>query len=368
MGYNYLNSFRNALGMILLQRNIALEKAASSHAAYLEYHQTHGHMESQDSIGFSGENAGRRAVHFGHATYDVKENIAYSKDLNRSIVILFATIYHRLGFMDWSIDEVGIGFVKGGVAVFDMGSSALRKICEKTFAKSGRVFTNVCKRPLITAQYQKAIQTNQKQNPPIISWPVKDIPVVPFAYPESPNLLHYKIVGYPITVRFNPYYFSKPPKIVAFSLQDMNGTLVQILQQIDSSKDPTHIFSDFDFAFVPKVLEWDKRYRAVLIYRYRGKEYLLRWYFSTKKLPKNFLQANQKLLFVHPNVWYNLYWRAQSPQDKIITYRYYCSKSVEVEGYIKDINTIALCVRGEIGQRVKIVLSNGESIFLYLRE
>ncbi|WP_084274530.1 hypothetical protein [Nitratiruptor tergarcus] len=110
-------------------------------------------------------------------------------------------------------------------------------------------------------------------------------------------------------------------------------------------------------------MECDKRYRAVFVYRYRGEEYLLRWYFSTKKLPKNFLQANQKLLFVRPNVWYNLYWRAQNPQDKITTYHYYCSKSVEVEGYIKDINTIVLCVRREIGQRVKIVLSNGESIF-----
>ncbi len=231
--------------MILLQRNIALEKAASSHAAYLAYHQTHGHIESQDSIGFSGENAGRRAVHFGYATYDVKENIAYSKDLNRSIAILFATIYHRLGFMDWSIDEVGIGYAKSGATVFVMGNNALQKACQKTFAKSGRVFTNVCKRPLTTAQYQKAIQTNQKKNPPIIFWPVKDIPVVPFAYPESPNSLKYKIVGYPIAVRFNPYYFSEPPKIVAFSLQDMNGTPVQILQQIDSSEDPIHIFFRF---------------------------------------------------------------------------------------------------------------------------
>ncbi|BCD68556.1 hypothetical protein NitYY0918_C1473 [Nitratiruptor sp. YY09-18] len=365
-GYNYLNHYRQALGMIPLHKNLTLEKAATAHAHYLAFHHTTGHTESRSKSGFSGLHAGDRAVRFGYSTYDVIENIAYGKDVSTSIDMLFATLYHRLGFMDWSIDEVGIGYDSKGITVVDMGRSLVRQACESAYARIGKVYTNICKKPLAVSRYQRAIAMNQKLNPPIIYWPTKQISVVPYAYPESPNPYRYLLEGYPITIRFNPFYFSQRPKIIVFQLKDHNGKKIRLLQQIDRTNDRMHIFSSYDFAYIPEALEWGKMYRASLIYSYRGQIRSLTWSFSTKKPTKNFIVLKKKVIKIKPNRWYELYWQPCSPTDKITTYRYYCPKNVNIKGYMKGINTIAIRIEGKPGQRVKLVLSNGKRIILQL--
>ncbi len=367
-GYAALARYRTQVFMIPLLRDTALERAATFHARYLAINKTSGHSESASLDGFCGESAGKRAMRCGYATYDVIENIAYGVDARRAVDMLFATLYHRIGFLDWGIDEVGIGYDEDAkITVFDMGNSSIRRACRKADARSGKVIMNVCAKPLEYSRYQEMRAINYKKNPPILFWPPSNVHVPPYAYPETPAYTSYALSGYPVTIRFNPALFSQPITLISFELYDESGKPVEILQTLTAKNDPNHILSPYDFALIPVVLEWGRRYKAVFRYRYEAKAHRVLWYFSTRKTPRNFLIAKKKSQFViSPGKEYRLFWMPQNPNDRIRTFRYYCSRQMRVEASMSDINTIALRVDGVRGEQIKIVLDNEEVITLRL--
>jgi hypothetical protein len=131
--------------MIPLSRQKALQEAAMNHARYLSLngdeadgnHLLNAHLESNNAPGYSGRTPGDRARHAGYPITQVSENVSLGENDSRaSLDDLMKAIYHRLGFLDFAIDEVGIGIAKSDhkntVYVYDMGNSRLARICSHT--------------------------------------------------------------------------------------------------------------------------------------------------------------------------------------------------------------------------------------------
>jgi uncharacterized protein YkwD len=133
----YLNRLRLALRLPELAGSEALGRAAESHAAYLGRSRARGapagvvdgHAESPGRPGFTGETPDARALHAGYPHQAVSENV-YSggEDPREAVDRLMSGIYHRFGFLDPDLDQVGVGAC-GTSHVFLMGRADLERVC-----------------------------------------------------------------------------------------------------------------------------------------------------------------------------------------------------------------------------------------------
>lgn len=137
----YLNQVREAAGMPRLQWQSALADAAQAHSDYLAanpipesgFHGGSAHRESPGLQGFTGVFPAVRALAQGYPHRQVLENVSSGDAQSKStpaaaIDGLMSAIYHRFGFLDFSIDELGIGS-RGSQFTFLMGRSDLRLMC-----------------------------------------------------------------------------------------------------------------------------------------------------------------------------------------------------------------------------------------------
>ena len=135
--YAYLNTLRRGLGLGELAPSPTLARAAESHARYLEQNRpaqgwaarVDAHAEAASRPGFTGEHPQARAVHAGYPHDAVSENVhTGAQDAREAIDGLMSGIYHRFGFLDPLLDQVGIG-VCGVSFVFKMGRRDLEALC-----------------------------------------------------------------------------------------------------------------------------------------------------------------------------------------------------------------------------------------------
>lgn len=137
-GLGYLNKLRAQAGMTTLQPQLALTRAAENHAAYLannrwgdEQPLQSAHAEEPGGSFFTGKEAAQRVQHAGYPHDAVLENVSQGyADLQMHSAIdgLMGAIYHRFAFLDFAVDEIGIG-AQDGVQVFELGRSDLRTLC-----------------------------------------------------------------------------------------------------------------------------------------------------------------------------------------------------------------------------------------------
>ena len=138
-GLAYLNKLRAQAGMTTLQQQPALTRAAQNHAAYLannhwkdDRQPLHSaHTEEPGGSFFSGEKVAQRVQHAGYPHDAVLENVSQgSTDMQIDAAIdgLMGAIYHRFTFLNFAVDEIGIG-AEDGVQVFELGRSDLRGLC-----------------------------------------------------------------------------------------------------------------------------------------------------------------------------------------------------------------------------------------------
>jgi hypothetical protein len=133
---DYLNSLREQAGMTPLMNDSGLARSAQNHADYLERHlkgdvsrMSSAHDESPAREGYTGRTPQERVETAGYPHKQVKENVAIGHATpSESIDGLMAAIYHRLAFLDFTIDQVGIG-AAGKTDVFVMGRSDLQATC-----------------------------------------------------------------------------------------------------------------------------------------------------------------------------------------------------------------------------------------------
>jgi hypothetical protein len=293
---NYLNDIREAMGMNTLIYHEELAIAAQAHAEYLVRNQIASHSEKRGVSSFTGETPAERAIHAGYLSRYVSENLSvHNMDAKTSIDGLFSAIYHRFGFLDFGIDEVGVGVAQNpkkpdqNAFVYLMGTTQINTLCTQTpFKGYGKYVYGICKKMLhriAQKDYIEAKQSNKQFNPKMILYPYdgqSDVP--PVFYDEIPDPLpDYEVSGFPISIAFNDYFFHSV-KLLSFSLHDGEGKAVDNVRILTSENDPHQKLKPQQFALLPLTrLKYDTEYRATIVYMENNKKRSRSWQFHTRK-------------------------------------------------------------------------------------
>ncbi len=335
--HSYLNSIRQSMGMIVLSENRQLSTAAQAHANYLVLNNESAHDEIPGHQAFTGRTPKERALKAGYDASFVSENLSTSNHSAKSSVNgLFSAIYHRFGFLDPSIDQVGVGVTEDpnnsdkNAFVYLMGNSELELLCHmSSFQGSGKYVYKVCRDPkhrIAEKKFNRALNYNKKHNPKIILYPYDGQTEVPPAfYNETPDPLpDYEVSGFPVSVVFNDYFFKKV-RLESFKLFGPSGEEVKEVRFMDRQNDPHGRFTAYQFAIFPlKRLEYNTRYRAEIIYRSKhGKEYLS-WSFTTQRPTEklHIIKAKEITLTLDPTLSHILYFHPLGPHDIINDVRF----------------------------------------------
>ena len=302
-----LNEIRESMGMNRLDPNEQLAAAAQAHARYLVNNDTSTHGEIEGLEGFTGSRPSLRANRAGYLSTQVSENLS-TKNLSgkASIEGLFSAIYHRFGFLDASIDEVGVGAAQNSsesqksAFVYLMGNSRLNHLCTvSSFQGYGRYVFGVCKdhaHRISKKHFDEARQENKRYNPKIILYPYdgqEDVP--PVFYEEEPDPLpEYDVSGFPVSVTFNDYYVDRV-RLISFRLFGKGSEPVSPVRLMSAHNDPQQRFTPYQFALFPlKRLAYDTEYRAQIVYEADGKQKEIAWHFHTRKPLDPLLRISQK--------------------------------------------------------------------------
>ena len=132
-----VNQVRAAAGLPLLRPQAQLAEAATRHAAYLDQHRqpgagepgTSAHTQQPGQAGFSGQTPVSRALAAGYPHSEVLENVSMGYDsADAAFEGLMSAIYHRLTFLDFESDQVGVA-VGERSRVFVLGRADLEAMC-----------------------------------------------------------------------------------------------------------------------------------------------------------------------------------------------------------------------------------------------
>jgi len=266
-----------------------------AHANYLVSNKESSHSEIEGHPNFTGIRPLDRAFYAGYNASYVSENLS-GKNTNAqsSVDGLFSAIYHRFGFLNPSIDEIGVGVTQdkknsqNSAFVYVMGNSELNRLCSvESFNGFGKYVYKVCREKehrIAEKKFRKAQIYNKQNNPKIILYPYDGQSEVPPAfYSEIPDPLpNHEVSGFPISIEFNDYFF-KDVRINSFKLFKDNEEVLNVLL-MDAQNDPHMRFTDKQFALFPlERLEYDTTYRVVVDYTTKGISTKIMWEFVTKK-------------------------------------------------------------------------------------
>ncbi len=292
---NYLNTIRKEAGMIPLNRNSILESSARNHANYLMINHQIGHYEDKNKTGYTGNYGSNRSVKMGYRTSLIIENVSSNnRNHKESVEGLMAAIYHRFAFLDFHIDEIGIGVAQNlknraeTAFVYDMGSQKLERLC--TVSENKKVMkplANICSSPnsyISKSSFIDAIHDHRYQNAKFVVYPYdgqEDVP--PVFYEELPDPLpNHSVSGFPISMNFNEIEF-KSVKIVSFQLFDTNGEEIRDTIFYDYKTDPNKKLKKYEFALFPlQRLNWNSLYNVRVAYEADGIIKRKSWFFKTR--------------------------------------------------------------------------------------
>ena len=229
-----LNKIRTDAGLTTLKTNILLEESAQNHANYawdvwINYRVYVGHNEYTEyaSEYYTGqlddrvqkvysENNERMPSTYSENISIETKNTSYRSSLNG----LMAAIYHRFGFLETSLIEVGVGH-SGGAWNYNMTLNSSQKL----------------KNPSVVIYPYSGQKQTQRY----------------YANDESPDPLYGKgivgSVGYPISIEF-----ASSTSVSSFKLYEVtNGTKTEVTNvlMMDKSNDPNGRFSSAQYALFP---------------------------------------------------------------------------------------------------------------------
>jgi len=362
-GLDYLNNLREKAGLNSLTENSFLQKAAKNHSNYMRINNLFSHYENPNYRGFTGVTQSDRAVYVGYLSKNVLENISYGDDnYKSSIDDLFSAIYHRFGFLDESINEIGMA--KSGLFyTYDMGNSYLNQLCKNPPAFSyGYYYSNICatNSKISVDIYTKTINKVALNNPKIILWPPRNYQNSDVVfYEEMPDPLpEREVSGYPISVKFNKYKMKNPPQMIDFSLfEDDKKVDSKILTY---QNDPNHKFNKYEFALFPlERLDYNKNYRVVFRY-FDDLQKEIVWNFHTKKLNYPIIKFSKNTIKIANNKTFAFYVKPKNGKNILLTNCSYNVKNLKVVNVDKNVNLITL--QGRVGSYAKCSLSDGEAV------
>jgi len=291
----YLNKLRKEAGLIPLNLNSKLNHAAKNHANYLMKHHRIGHYEDENLSGYTGKYGSNRSVAMGYETPMVIENVSsYNHSYKESVDGLMGAIYHRFAFLDFHIDEIGIGVAQNlqnrveTAFVYDMGSSKLAALCQE--ATDGEVLNplkDICANPKINIgkdDFLTAIYAHKYQNANIVLYPYDgQQDVTPVFYEELPDPLpNHSVSGFPISINFNEMKFNSI-NMLSFKLFKESGEEITDTILYGQESDPNRRLKKYEFALFPlQRLSWDSIYNVRVAYEADGIIKRKEWSFRTR--------------------------------------------------------------------------------------
>ncbi len=262
-GINYINTLRTGAGMIPYSANRLLHTAAQKHMDYLLEQHRFSHYENNVSSPFySGYDAGDRITAAGYSWQSYSENLSSGdRDIYESVDGLFSAIYHRLGFLEFRNDEIGIGSVQsplyGTMYGYDTAGTAWWEVL-----------------PL---------------NPAYVLWPYQNYrhAQTSFNNYEAPDPLREcpagGITGNPISIAFNPNKNSTVT-MTTFKIFNSDGSEITNTKTLTASTDPSGFLTEHQFVLFPmNALSLDSNYHVVFQYDEGGTPKTVSWDFHTRR-------------------------------------------------------------------------------------
>jgi len=331
-----LNNYRSQVGLNSLQENPYLDVAAKKHTYFMYKNHIVSHYENRAYPYFFGVTPFDRAINAGYPSRYVVENISRGEEnYNKSIKDLFSAIYHRIGFLDFNINEIGYSKLYN-FYVYDMGNSIVVNAC-KTYTHLRSGYIGVCKdknKIISKKDYSYLI----KQNPKVILWPYPNMKNTPTVfYNETPDPLPgIDVSGYPISILFNPYYY-KHIKLIDFSIDGVNYKI------ITKNNDVNHKLKYNQFVLFPlQRLDYDKTYYIHARFLLDGELKIFNWEFHTENT-NNILEVTHinQTFYIKPNKEYSIYFKPKNKKDVIKGFRYRYLSTIKIENIaFKDSNTL----------------------------
>ena len=347
---NYLNELRTGAGLIPFQSQAQLNRAAKNHANYLTNHLTFGHKEDVNHEDFTGEFASSRVSYAGYASPQVIENVStHNLSYKESVNGLFAAIYHRLAFLDFRSDAIGIGISQNShkksqtAFVYDMSSNALEALYKKT-------------KNITSKKLAMALEGNKKLNKAVVIYPFNQQKEVPPAFfDELPDPLpEHKVSGFPISISFNSFYH-KEAKLLKFELYDNEGVQVDETLIFDHKTDPHKRLGKLDFVLFPlKRLEWSRQYHVKFVAILDKKTITKEWSFSTQQfnIPLHIVKKDNELFKMKSNDAHVFYFPPSSKIDLLHNITYPANIDIE----FIDKNTIKLTALSHLKKKQKLLI------------
>ncbi|GAB6040502.1 CAP domain-containing protein [Endothiovibrio diazotrophicus] len=357
--FSYVNSLRLLAGMTSFSTNSQLETAARGHANYLEVNNLGGgHYQSASDSSFTGVSVSDRVVAAGYSTTYVLENVSGGQDdAYASVDGLMGAIYHRFGFLNFSVDQLGIGIASGsyGRYVYNMGNAGIESACNNGFSGGGSYYVACANDGRVaSSDYEGALAVVRDANPARVVWPSDgngDIP--PAFFEESPDPLpDYSVSGYPLSIGFNEEKVSQVQLLDLAVRKASDGTRLTNVRLLDASSDPNGEFSDKEFALFPlERLEWDTQYRADADLVVDGERTFLRWSFQTRDLGVNVftLDGTGETLSVGSGSQFAVYFPPASGSDVLGSLQWSYSGGTTVDASFIDQNTLRVSISGSVG-------------------
>lgn len=385
-GYRYLMSLRRQAGMIDLAKLDALALAASNHTDYLLANPpVIGHAEISGLPKFTGSTPADRAIAAGYSSRYVVEGISDGDSAHKAIDNLMSGIYHRLDLLSFTHDQIGIGLMRQEVGVdgtvmlvHNMGNSKLNTLCQQgqQTLPPGNYYTNVCATDINIAEavYNGALTGIRQQNPAIVRWPPEngtDIP--PAFFEETPDPLpDYSVSGYPVSIQFNPHYFTAV-EVISFELYDeidqkIETRLLDI--NTDPNPNPDTRLTALEYALYPlQRLKWAGSYRAEVRYSVAGVvQPLESWRFTTRALdvPVITVASDANQIELKSGIEYAIYVPPTNGSSALGSVNVSYPAGMKVFLDYEDQDTLRLTLSGSTGQQASLTFGGGRRLTMVL--
>jgi len=357
----YLNTLRVGAGLIPFHSHPQLNKAAKNHANYLTNHLTFGHREEAKAKDFTGEFASARVVHVGYPAPQVIENVsANNPNYKESIDGLFAAIYHRLAFLDFRADTIGIGISQNPYRkehtafVYDMSSKGIERLYKNRIDVNEQNLNSV-------------LNETKKLNKEVVIYPFNgETKVPPAFFDELPDPLpNHKVSGFPISISFNSFYH-KEVKLLSFKLYNSKGKEIKESIIFDYKTDPNRRLTKLDFVLFPlKRLKWNTQYHLKFSAMVDKKLLKKEWSFTTQtfKMPLHIVKSNNQLYSIKEHESHIFYFPPSSKIDLLHDISY--PTNIDLE--FIDKNTVKLTALSQKEKKQKIMIG-GHQIMLEIEK
>ncbi len=373
----YLNQLRRDAGMNPFAWDSDLARAAAGHAAYLARNLELGHEQTAAKPGFTGASPGTRALRAGFGSNQVTENIHASLGAATGprewVDNLFTGIYHRLRFLDFHVDRLGLALAREEftTVVFVMANRAQAELCSDPSPAShtGSYYYGVCsdsERKIPAAHWERARAGVRQANPRLVVWPPDGAGgVLPVFAEETPDPLpEFEVSGNPPSIHFNPARF-EAVELERFELfRTEDDSPVGPIRLMGAESDPNGLLGPLDFVLFPlQRLDWNTGYRVEVDYRSGETRGRVIWHFRTRDpgAPVLTLKANGETLSPPPgNQRFAVEVPAESGIAVIRNLRYRSSPGLGVRAHIYDVNTLMFELTGPRSEGlVEVRLSAG---------